>query len=46
MIETISQEIYAALRAHAESDPDNADAVCTYRAAEMRIEKGTLRLEP
>ena len=45
MTETISQEMYAALEARAAADPRNADKVSLYRAVQMMIEKGTMRVE-
>lgn len=45
MTEVISREIYSALQARAEANPANADSVALYRAVEMQIDKGKLRLE-
>lgn len=45
MTDTISQEIYDALQARALADPDNADKVSLFRAVELRIENGTLKVE-
>lgn len=44
MTEVISREILSAMKARAETHPDNADFVALYDAAEMQIEIGKLRL--
>jgi hypothetical protein len=43
MIETISQDVYDALRNRAEVSP-NPDSICLVRAVEMKIKNGTLRV--
>lgn len=45
MIDTISQEDYDVLRLRALADPDNADKVCLFHTAQLKIENGTLKLK-